>query len=36
MSLISITNLIYDKIKFTHNAYTRQNIFDYKNFHKIR
>lgn len=35
MSLISITDLIYDKIKFTHNADTRQNIFDYKNFHKI-
>lgn len=35
MSLISITNLIYDKIKFTHNADIRQNIFDYNNFHKI-
>jgi hypothetical protein len=35
MSLISITNLIFDKIKFNHNADTRQNIFDYKNFHKI-
>lgn len=35
MSLISITDLIYNKIKFTHNADTRQNIFDYKNIHKI-
>lgn len=27
--------MIYDKIKFYHNVETRQNIFDYKNFHKI-
>jgi len=33
--MISLTSLIYDKIKFNHNAETRQNIFDYKNFHKI-
>lgn len=35
MTPISITNFIYDKIKFIQNADTRQNIFDYKNFHKI-
>lgn len=35
MTLSSITSMIFDKIKFHHNADTRQNIFDYKNFHKI-
>jgi hypothetical protein len=27
--------MIFDKIKFFHNADIRQNIFDYKNLHKI-
>jgi hypothetical protein len=35
MSLISITSMILDKIKFFHNADTRQNIYDYKNYYKI-
>lgn len=35
MSLISITSMILDKIKFNHNADTRQNINNYKNYHKI-
>ncbi len=35
MKPISITEYIFDKIVFFHNADTRQNIFDYNNLHNI-
>ena len=35
LKIISLTNIIFKKILYKHNADVRQNIFDYNNLYKI-
>ena len=35
MTSVSITNMILNKFKYDYNAETRDNIYDYRNLHKI-